>query len=328
MIGTVKPNVDDLDFLTSKMLEYTGQSRAQSTIKKYKKLFSDFEFFCQARNLTSIPASPINVALFLTKLMYEKKTHNVIIPSVYAIKYFNELKGHSLSIKEPYIKNMMEAAKRSAKGRNLNRKDPISREQIIKICQHFTNSNRLADLRDLAMMVVSFGGFLRFDELVNLRTSHIKFFDDYLELRLDKSKTDQYRDGNVVLLAKGSTVACPLLRLRQYLEKANISPNRDQFLFRPIYASKNGQNLIKKDRKLSYTRARESIMDKINSVEGVSLNFGLHSFRSGGATEAAAAGVSHAAIKRHGRWRSDASKERYVAEGIKRRLQVSRSLEL
>ena len=136
------------------MVEYTGQSRAVKTLEKYKRLFKNWENFCSDRNLISIPSSPLNVALYLTKLMYEDKSHHVIIPSVYAIKYFNELKGFTLSIKQPYIKNMIEAAKRSGKGRKINRKDPITKEQIRSICQKFCKSDRLTDQRDLAMIVL------------------------------------------------------------------------------------------------------------------------------------------------------------------------------
>lgn len=51
--------------------------------------------------------------------------------------------------------------------------------------------------------------------------------------------------------------------------------------------------------------------------------YGLHSFRSGGATAAALSGVPDRVFKKHGRWKSDMAKDRYVRED-----EVARSLQL
>ena len=45
--------------------------------------------------------------------------------------------------------------------------------------------------------------FLRFNELAYLRCCDVRFCDEkYVELFIAKSKTDIYRNGNVVVLAK------------------------------------------------------------------------------------------------------------------------------
>ena len=51
---------------------------------------------------------------------------------------------------------------------------------------------------------------------------------------------------------------------------------------------------------------------KLKSVEP-NLNLGLFSLRSGG-TSAAAPDVNERCIKRHGRWKSDVSKDGYIAD--------------
>ena len=55
--------------------------------------------------------------------------------------------------------------------------------------------------------------------------------------------------------------------------------------------------------------------------------YGLHSLRSGGASEAAAAGVKDRLIKRHGGWRSDKAMAAYFEETLPNLLSVSRSLQ-
>lgn len=302
------------------------ESKSENTNKKYRQYFRHFEEFCEARNLKSIPATTLNVALFLTKLISDEKSKNVVLPTVYSIKYFHELKGYDFNVSAPYIKNLMEVAKR--RSAPTNKKDPIGLDDLKKICEKYHYSDELADQRDLAMMVLAFAGFLRFDDLANLRTKNIFFRGDHIEIKLEKAKTDQYREGNLVSISKGETILCPLLRLETYLKLGNIDLNEDKFLFRPLYKSKNGVKLINLDKKISYTRARECIRKKVNSVEGVNLKIGLHSFRSGGATAAVEAGVTHEEVKRHGRWKSDSSKDRYLKTSIKRRLEVTKKMAL
>lgn len=142
-----------------------------------------------------------------------------------------------------------------------------------------------------------------------------------------KSKTDQYRFGNEVVVAKGSSVACPYLMLKRYLDLTGQSVQDTGFLFRPCFRSRGISQLIYKDKQLSYTRARECLVARLREVAG-NINLGLHSLRSGGATAAANAGINDRCWKRHGRWKSENSKDGYVADSLERRLAVSKVLAL
>jgi hypothetical protein len=63
--------------------------------------------------------------------------------------------------------------------------------------------------RKIGMILLSFAGFLRFDEVSSLLCSDEKIECEYLFFFIRKSKTNQYRNGNEVLIAKGETIACP-----------------------------------------------------------------------------------------------------------------------
>lgn len=58
--------------------------------------------------------------------------------------------------------------------------------------------------------------------------------------------------------------------------------------------------LITKDKKLSYTRARQCLVGKLATVAP-----GLHSLRASGCTKAANENVNERCLKRHGRWKRD-----------------------
>ncbi|XP_062576079.1 uncharacterized protein LOC134255412 [Saccostrea cucullata] len=80
------------------------------------------------------------------------------------------------------------------------------------------------------------------------------------------------------------------------------------------------------NRPISYTRAREIILDSLEKIGLDKCKFGVHSLRSGGATSAAAAGVSDRLFKKHGRWRSENSKDGYVKENQIEKLSVTKNL--
>jgi integrase len=177
------------------------------------------------------------------------------------------------------------------------------------------------------MILLGFAGFLRYDELSSLRCNDIFFHDDHFCLKIRKSKTDQYRLGNEIVISKGMSVACPYKMLRRYLTLSSQTIFDSNYLFRPCFRSNSTCKLIYKDKPLSYSRARECIISRLRPFTG-DLNIGLHSLRSGGATTAANSGVNDRCWKRHGRWKSDISKDRYVADSLSSRLMVSQKLSL
>ena len=77
---------------------------------------------------------------------------------------------------------------------------------------------------------------------------------------------------------------------------------------------------------ISYTRVRELILEKIQSLGYNAADFGVHSFRAGGATVAANVGVPDRMFKRHGRWKSENAKDGYVKDSLMAKLSVSKSL--
>ena len=78
----------------------------------------------------------------------------------------------------------------------------------------------------------------------------------------------------------------------------------------------NVSKLASTNRRISYTRSRELFLEYVKKSGLAKGNFGLHSFKSGGATAAANNGTSDRLFKRHGRWRSETAKDTYVVDDI------------
>ena len=172
---------------------------------------------------------------------------------------------------------------------------------------------------------------MRFSEVANLRRLDIVFHRNYLKIFIEKSKTDVYRDGAHVLVAKIGSLSCPFSILSKYIELAGISHFSQEYSFRGLsfFKKQNVYKLRASNKPISYSRAREIVSDAFDKVGLDKKKFCLHSLRSGGAggaTAAANSGIRDRLFKRHGRWRSENAKDGYVKDKLSSLLSVSLSL--
>ena len=91
-----------------------------------------------------------------------------------------------------------------------------------------------------------------------------------MKIFIEKSKTDIYRNGNWIYIARSNSELCPVATLQRYLNMTEINEYSDKFIFRSITSHRNHQHrtLRKKNVPLSYTRASELFLDVI-TAEGL-----------------------------------------------------------
>ena len=130
------------------------------------------------------------------------------------------------------------------------------------------------------------------------------------------------------MLAKTGHITCPFNLLSRYVQVANIDLSSTLKFFRTLHFLRSKFCYSLRSTGISYTRAREVVLDAFSQLGFPSRLFGLHSLRSGGATAAAIAGVNDRLFKRHGRWRSDKAKDGYVKDNLDVLLSVSKCLQL
>lgn len=312
--------------LAGKMALYIVDSKSENTSKKYFAGFNRWKSFINEHGFSDLPAEPVHVALYLTFLIDKHSSPSVLQSAIYSIKWAHELNGYIDPTSNSFIKFLLESCKRR-NGKPVVKKDPVDNIMLRELCSIYQDSSDLLVIRDLTMILIAYAGFLRFDELSSLTCRDIKIYEEYMSIFLSHSKTDQYRQGNEILISKGSSQACPLLMYKRYLGLSSLDVDSDHFVFRPIFRSGGTAKLIYKNKKLSYTAARQNIVKRLKMV-APQLNLGLHSLRSGGASAAAKSDVNERCIKRHGRWKSDLSKDGYIADSFDNRISVSKNLGL
>ena len=116
---------------------------------------------------------------------------------IYSLKWAHSMNGLGDPTENGFVKDLNESAKRLRSSKVI-KKDAINTEMLIEICDLFKANSDLLTLRDLSMILIGFAGFLRFDELVELRCCDVGFKENFLSVQIRKSKTDVYRSGNEI----------------------------------------------------------------------------------------------------------------------------------
>ena len=92
----------------------------------------------------------------------------------------------------------------------VSKKEPISAEILVKMydyhCADLSVKNLLA-IRTVTMCLLAFAGFLRFNELSNIKREHLVFHHTHVSIFIPSSKTEIYRNGNHVITARLSSKA-------------------------------------------------------------------------------------------------------------------------
>ena len=166
----------------------------------------------------------------------------------------------------------------------------MTTEILADMVQDTNKQPSLSNLRLTSFSLLAFAGFLRFDEAIHIRACDVEILEDMVKVLLPRSKTDQFRQGQEVLIARTNTITCPVTMLERYMATAEIAPSSELFLFRGISKTADGEKL-RASGCLSYTTVRELFRKKLTNLGHSSDGFGLHSLRAGGASAAAQAGV-------------------------------------
>lgn len=316
----------DLQSLSSRLQETVLLARAPGTVNMYVRAFRKWkEFALRKKELSYFPANPMHVAVYLQYVLESTRSSASVDTAFYSIKWAHESAGLVSPTDNPLVNRVRDAAKRILGTKRGNRKEPLSVEILKDIIDGSDLSNTL-QLRNVCLYVLCYAGFFRSGEVTSIRRSHIKFLEDHMIIKVEKSKTDQLRQGDEVVIARSGGSACPVSILQQYLSRLNIDPHSDELIFRQLVKTKSSYKMVSKDKPISYSTFRDHLSKSLRSVVRDPSVYGTHSFRSGGASAAANSGVGDRVFQRHGRWKSVSAKDGYVKDDIASRISVSKSL--
>ena len=146
-------------------------------------------------------------------------------------------------------------------------------------------------------------------------------------LYIPRSKTDQLRKGDELVIARTHNKTCPVAMLESYLSETGTLLSDQRWLFSSICKSCKSKKL-RESGCISYSCLRDSFEKKLKDLGYNPDEFGLHSLRAVGTTAAANSGVLNCLFKRHGQWKSKGPKDGYVEDSMEHRLEVTKNIGL
>ena len=197
--------------LAEKLPEVVLGSRADNTTLSYLNGFKRWRSWaCKFPEITVLPATPAYVSLYLLSVLQASTSPAPVQTAFYSIRWAHEIAGFESPTSHTLPQRVLESAKRRL-SHQVSKKLPVTPEILLKFHQSLDGS--LVDTRFMAMALLAFAGFLKFDELSSLKLKDVVSHATYFELFIESSKTDQYREA----------LSFPLLRRAQSYVPGSIS---------------------------------------------------------------------------------------------------------
>lgn len=260
-------------------IDLAKAEKAASTRKAYGTDFRLFREWCATRGVVALPAAPETVAAYLAANASTSKA-STLGRRVAAIRYAHKLAGLALPTDAEGVKVTMRGIRRTYGSARVRKAPAVAGKMLGMVA---TAPDKLAGLRDRALLLIGFGGALRRSELVALDVTDIDETETGLLVRIRSSKTDQERSGATIAIARGD-VACPAKALREWLDAAGIKDG-------PIFRAIDKGGTVRASRLTD--RSVANIVKAYAGRAGFDASlFSGHSLRAGFLTSAAGKGAS------------------------------------
>ena len=304
--------------LVAKARHYARASRAESTLKVYRRTFHAFEVWCRDHGRIALPASDETICLFLSDIA-ERYRPKSLQGFVSGIAFAHRACGHRFDRK---ALELVLSGIRRTHGMGSRQVAAICVDELRAIVDALPTN--LRGVRDRALLVIGFAGALRCTELVGLDFGGqrsggmgcVGIGPEGARIDLHVSKTDQEGKGISKILPRGGN-PCPVQTLERWLAASGICSGP---VFRPI--TRWDTIGSKRLRPQSVGEIVKRCVGLARIAQGMSLEqaracaaqVSSHSLRAGFVTSAVAANVTSENIARHVGWKSTTMTLRYVRE--------------
>jgi site-specific recombinase XerD len=297
-----------LEDLIEKANDLIRAAKAPSTRKAYQSDFRIFESWCAAHRLSSLPASPQTIALYITSCVVARLAPATIARRLASISKAHQAAGFEespASTKHFVVGEVLNGARRTL-GVAQKCKDPLLLNDICRLLAACPKN--LLGLRDPALILIGFAGAFRRSELCALSISDLCFSASGLVVNLPRSKADQEQAGEKVAIPFGEhDDTRPIKALRRWLAKAKITEGA---VFRGVdrHGHVSSAGLHRDSIAAIFKTAAARAGMNATNIAG-------HSVRAGMATQAALNGSSERVIARTTRHCSRRVLRRYIRPG-------------
>ena len=237
------------------------ECKSSNTVYNYYYGFLRWKKWALSNGIPSefiLPAKPIHVALYLACLVQQSSSPSPINQVFHSIRWAHNIASRSSPTDSDLLKTSSEGAKRRL-SIPIKKKEPITPDLLSKMYDTIFCDKNVYTQRTISACLLAYSGFLRVSQLLNIQSCDILFYQSRMSVFIQKSKTDIYRDGDRIVIARIGNKLCPVQNLENYLEWSCNPSDGDVYLFRNLTKSKDHFIFRKDSKPLSYTRMRETI---------------------------------------------------------------------
>jgi integrase len=299
--------VPSIEELIQKAKTFVAAAKAPATLKAYRNDWRDFESWCRAHQLPSLPSMPETVALYIADRASTLASGSITrrLTSITKAHQAAGFTNSPATTRHFVVGETLKGIRRTI-GTAQHGKDPLLSADIRRIVA--ARRRDLLGIRDSALVLAGFAGGFRRSELAGIHISDLKFSSDGVVITIRKSKTDQDGAGREVGLPFGNSQdTCPVRTLRQWLVASGIS---DGPVFRSVgrYGHVSRRGLHKDSIGKLLKRAARRAGLKVDELGG-------HSLRAGCVTQAAMNGVREFVIMKQTGHKTVVTLRRYIRSG-------------
>mgnify|MGYP003887725775 CR=1 FL=1 len=291
-------------------LQLLGGSLAQSTVKQYAASLALVHRFCKQSDAAVVPMAPATLLRFLMWLKSGDRVHGGTVRKyVAAVVKVHEWMALPSPLADPVVRAAVRGFQRITRPRTvrLDRVPLLLRDmrQIVAAGLKAVRDGRWPVAEACAAVLWQFIFFARASTLVAQRLDGVEFSQNVLVVRLSYEKGDA---------EPGRRVSFGCAKVHSWL----ADEPHPFFLLRTWIEwrkSRGGVYLLSGPRRQhEYVSQLWRVACEAAAVQPVSGRYLPHSARSGGASAAAAAGVSDTVLQVRGGWRSAGTLRSYVYE--------------
>ncbi len=246
----------NVERLSKRAGELVGKSLSESTKSTYGRAIRAFNDWCLERGASSLPATDITVAEFVTEAHDRKIAVSTLYVTLAAIRARHLAHGHPSPADGELIRRVMGgAAREDAEYRVDRKKKPLtSQGPLVEVLEAIIagidetrgllqemkeagvptrgarafvidkrklEARLLAALRDKALLLIGFAGALRRSELAAIRIGHVRKAERGILLTVPRSKTDQEGKGRTIAIPFGKRF-CPVAAYDEWVVAAGL----------------------------------------------------------------------------------------------------------
>jgi len=299
----------------SKAEGYASHSRSHNTKRSYRASWTVFCDWCNENRLEALPATIGTVAFFVSD-MADTRKYSTLESYMAAISVAHKMAGYDTPCRardEP-LSSVLQGIK-NQHGTAREKVAPLMAKEISAIGDYINTAlynagdkDRLALLRDKAILLMGFTGAMRRSEIVAVEVQNIRYTDEGMVIWLARSKGDQEGKGQEIPVVYQQK-HCPVRAVRAWIDEGGISSG---YVFRRIDRHGN----IGSGEKPMRGGSVADIVKRYASAAGVNEKaVAGHSLRRGLATQLGRNGEPMHILMRHTRHKTEKVAREYIEAG-------------